>query len=133
MAWETRRGKDRYYTRSQRVNGRVVRHYVGTGPTGELAATTDALARVERKIEAEAERAAQRRHEELTAPLDELCRLTDLLFKASLVDAGYHQHNRGVWRRRKHVPEQTNNPEDLSGRTADTGGESQPGRLEGPA
>src|SRR5689334_5811314 len=114
MGWEKRRGKGRYYTRTQRVNGRFVRQYLGTGPTGELAATTDALSRVERKIEAESEMATQRCYEELTAPLDDLCLLTDFLLKSSLINAGYHQHDRGEWRRRKHAPEQTNNSEDVS-------------------
>jgi hypothetical protein len=69
---------------------------------------------VERKIEAEAEKEKQRRHAELTAPLDELCLLTDLLFKAVLASAGYHQHKRGEWRRRKHASQQTDRPEDVS-------------------
>jgi hypothetical protein len=127
MAWEKRQGKGRYYTRSQRINGRVVRRYVGTGPAAELAATEDALSCVERKVETETEKAKQRRHEELTAPLDELCSLTDLLLKAALLSAGYHQHDRGAWRRRKHVPEQNDRPEDVSGRATGTTGESQPG------
>jgi hypothetical protein len=36
MAWESRRG--RYYTRCQRVQGRVQRQYLGTGPAAEQAA-----------------------------------------------------------------------------------------------
>jgi hypothetical protein len=127
MGWEKRRGKGRYYTRTQRVNGRFVRKYIGTGPTGELAATTDALSRVERKIEAESEMATQRCYEELTVPLDELCLLTDFLLKASLINAGYHQHNRGEWRRRKHVSAQNDRPEDISTRAAGAAGEGQQG------
>jgi hypothetical protein len=49
----------------------------------ELAATEDALARLERKIAAEAAMAAQRCYEELTVPLDELCLLTDFLLRAT--------------------------------------------------
>ena len=51
MGWEVR-GKKRYYTRSRRVGGRVVREYVGTGPVAEVAATLDALRRAERQAAA---------------------------------------------------------------------------------
>src|SRR5438552_3290676 len=41
MAWE-RRGKAKYYTRSRRVRGRMVRDYLGIGRLGEMAAELDA-------------------------------------------------------------------------------------------
>ena len=34
MGWEVRRGK-RYYYRTERVNGRVVKTYIGSGPAAE--------------------------------------------------------------------------------------------------
>ena len=99
MGWETRRGRGRYYTRSRREGGRVVREYVGTGPIAELAAQADALHRQLRAVE-RAQRQAVRM---LAAPpeLQRLDRLVMELYRASLLVAGYHQHARGAWRRRR--------------------------------
>jgi hypothetical protein len=50
MGWD----RGRYYTRSRKVNGRVVREYLGTGEAAKQAARLDAITRQER----EARRAA---------------------------------------------------------------------------
>jgi hypothetical protein len=101
MAWETREGRGRYYTRSHRVNGRVVREYVGTGLVGELAAAQDA----ERRREQEDERAAW---SDLKEDLHTVADLVDrcwenvsALTTAVLVSAGFYRHHRGEWRRRR--------------------------------
>lgn len=101
MAWETRNGRGRYYTRSRKINGRAVREYVGGGLAGELAAETDAHDRAERAAarthmrDLAAERAA------LAAPLATLHAATEALAQAALVTAGYHRHHRGEWRKRR--------------------------------
>ncbi|MBM3984045.1 MAG: hypothetical protein FJ304_28020, partial [Planctomycetes bacterium] len=56
MGWETRRGK-RYYYRAVKINGCVVKTYVGTGAVGEEAARADEIARTGRALEAEKRRA----------------------------------------------------------------------------
>lgn len=98
MGWDK---SGRYYTRSKRVNGRVVREYIGGGRVGELASQMDAIERDKR--EAERRRAQLEREEiaELDAPLDELNELADLLARAALLAAGYAQHNRGEWRKKR--------------------------------
>jgi hypothetical protein len=100
MGWETRGGASYYYT-AERVNGRVVKSYVGSGPAAGIAALLAAEARAEA-----AEKATTRKEEaaELAAleaaltPLDELA---DTLTAAALVAAGYHRHRRGPWRKRR--------------------------------
>ena len=100
MSWE-RKGNRRYYTRSFRVGGRIVRQYIGTGPLAELAATADALKRAQRRSQAEARRRDRALLEEADGPLLELNGVADLLTRAALTAAGFHQHERGEWRRKR--------------------------------
>ena len=101
MGWEKRERGGLYYTRSRKVNDRVVREYVGTGLLGELAAEMDALERQHREGEAEAWRAERERLEVLEAPVAKLCEITEALAHAALLACGYHRHNRGEWRKRR--------------------------------
>jgi hypothetical protein len=100
MAWETRKGRGGYYTRSKRVGGRVVREYVGTGPVAEAVAALDACERSERLAEREA---WIRRREEMETTSKAVERFTadvHAVTRATLEAAGYHQHHRGEWRKR---------------------------------
>ena len=98
MAYETRNGKGRYYTRSRRSNGKVVREYYGCGWVGDLAAEEDRRAK-ERRAETRRSRRdllARTRHAEQL--FNTLSLSARLLGRAALVAAGYHQHCRGEWR-----------------------------------
>jgi hypothetical protein len=97
MGWD----RDRYYTRSRKVDGRVVREYVGCGRLAELAAELDACERQKRENERAARRAQQAQLEALEADIQTLCELTDLAARATLLAAGFHQHKRGEWRKRR--------------------------------
>jgi hypothetical protein len=96
MSWE----RNRYYTRSTKVNGRVVREYVGGGIVGEAAAYIDARIREKRR----AVRAARQREldelAEVDAIVDRLSRGIDELTTACCVASGWHRHDR-AWRRRR--------------------------------
>jgi hypothetical protein len=101
MSWESRTRGGRYYTRSRRVHGRIVREYLGTGPVAEAAAEHDHLARTKReweRSETHRERVAIDRRE---APVKALHDDIELLTRGALLAAGYHRHH-GDWRR-KHV------------------------------
>ena len=114
MGWESRGScRGRYYTRSKRANGRVVREYVGAAgdPLVELVAAADALRRGDRRAAAEARRAEEASWREALAPLLELSRAVDVVVRAALLAAGYHRHSRSTWRRRRHVHHDDNAPE----------------------
>lgn len=111
MSWECPRGKGRYYTRSRRVGGRIVREYFGTGPAAERAAAQDAERRAERLALAAEKRIQEDRSREAAALLDAYCQLTDQLLAAALTEAGYHQHDRGAWRRARKGPSKQPGPE----------------------
>ena len=99
--WERRERGGLYYTRTRKEGGRVVREYVGGGVLGELAARTDELRRLEREEQAAADREERERLEALDAPLTEAWEATETLYRAALVAAGYRQHKRGEWRKRR--------------------------------
>src|SRR5215208_321019 len=99
--WEKRERGSLYYTRSRKVNGRVVREYVGGGALGELAALMDAQERQRREEEAAAWREEREHLEELVGLVDELCEAVETVTRATLLAAGFRQHKRGEWRRRR--------------------------------
>jgi hypothetical protein len=97
MAWETRNGKGRYYTRSKWVAGKVVRQYFRCGEEAEGAAAEDLARR----------RAARERRKQqvedimLEAEWDVLLSRRWDLFRRMMAAAGYHRPNRGKWRKKR--------------------------------
>jgi hypothetical protein len=90
-----------YYYRSERVNGRPRQVYVGSGVIAQLAAQLDVEEGDRRKLEraaADLEQAAAEAHDEDVELIE---RLTDALGRAALFAAGFRQHHRGAWRRRR--------------------------------
>lgn len=102
MGWETRDGRGRYYTRSRREGGRVVREYVGTGATAEAIAHLDALVRERRAAERSAWSRERSFTDDLTAAVLAFNALGEALARAALMAASYHRHHRRAWRKRRH-------------------------------
>jgi DNA-binding transcriptional MerR regulator len=100
MSWETRTNGKRYYTRSRRVGGRIQREYIGGGTIGELAAMYDKIDRETRLQEVEMNRELRRQAKQLDEVLAQFEELADNVGRGILIAAGFHQHNRGEWRKR---------------------------------
>jgi hypothetical protein len=101
MPWIAR-GQRRYYYRGRRCqrSGSCRLEYVGTGARAELAAALDRHRR-EMREKVRMERTAWR---DAGAELKRLIAASDLLLRACLLGAGFRQHDRGAWRRRRNEP-----------------------------
>jgi hypothetical protein len=100
MGWETRNGRGRYYTRSRREGGRIVREYVGCGPLADDTARLDAMFRELDQQERHSWEAVQAEQTAITARVAAADEIVEALSWAALVAAGYHAH-RGTWRKRR--------------------------------
>jgi hypothetical protein len=101
MTWETRQRGGKYYTRSRRIEGRVVREYVGGGPAGEIAARMDTVDRAQREHQREEWLTEEHEYAELDRLIEQVDRAYRSMMKTALERAGYYQHNRGEWRKRR--------------------------------
>ena len=103
MGWE-KRGNNRYYYQKIRIGGRVFSQYVGNGETAQLISQIEESrqeiaewrARDER-LEREAMRDLARTPPDVQQVLQEARRAT----AEALTAAGYHQHHRGEWRKKR--------------------------------
>jgi len=99
MGWE-RRNNCWYYTRSRRINGRVVRTYFGNGPEAEAAAEEDEMRRMKRLAVRRQEELEQIELAEIERIVIECNATIDLLVRAQMLCLGFHYH-RGQWRKRR--------------------------------
>lgn len=97
MGWEKRK----YYTRSVKINGRVVREYYGKGYFAKLVAELHDLERQQRSCATGVYVFARL---DLRAMEEAMKRISEdgaLVGRALLLAAGYHQHKGGEWRKRR--------------------------------
>jgi len=99
MPW-VRRGRHRYYVRRRKVRGTFVRQPYGRGPEAQLAAALAAQRQREREAEWARRRRERGRWDAKTETVQRLIEVSDLLVRAALLAAGFHQHERGAWRRK---------------------------------
>jgi hypothetical protein len=101
MAWEERERGGRYYYKSERTeDGKVKKHYIGSGEVAELIAHADETRRRAREARHAREREELERAEALAAPVLEIDEAAEVLARAVLVASGYHRH-KGEWRRER--------------------------------
>jgi len=102
MGWD-RRG---YFYSARKINGRVVRSYVGSGKVAELAAELDVIERESRVIKKAEVKIELDRVAALDESVDEFDSLVEQLALAALDAAGFHRHHRGEWRKRRERPDE---------------------------
>ena len=102
MAWIQRGDKQLYY-RSVSVGGRPRKQYLGAGPAAQLAASGDQQQRALRATERQGLQATQLAEEHAGNLIHEAGQWTEMMVQAALLLAGFHQHDRGNWRRRRNA------------------------------
>lgn len=100
MSWEGRR-KGKYYYRARRINGRVVKEYIGSGAEAEEAAKRDEEAREAARKRDEAFLEFKKENDKLEVMFQvvEIC--IKVLMEQTMTAAGYHRVNRGPWRKKR--------------------------------
>lgn len=100
MGWE----KGKYYTRSKKVKGKVVREYIGGGEFAYLISEMDRIEQQEweeKWATMRTEREEDRKREKSITGY--FTSINDVLTEA-LIAAGYHKH-KGQWRRKRGTKE----------------------------
>ena len=100
MALVYRNGRPRLQ-RSVRRGGRVTTEYQASGEVALLIAAMEQIERDERDFERRRGQEEWKRFDDLERALDDLAEQARALARDALQRAGYHQHKRGEWRRRR--------------------------------
>jgi hypothetical protein len=90
-----------YYYRSVRDGRRVRSQYIGTGEAAVLIAQLEAIERERRETNRQTERAERQAVDKLEARFAGWFDRVEALAREALTAAGYHQHKRGEWRKRR--------------------------------
>ena len=99
MAWQ-QRGTKRYLYRSVKHQGRVIRQYLGTGPSAEGLYHVEVLERQQRQAEAAAWRQTLADQTAIDVQVQRWWAQQALLLQALLYTEGFYRHDRSPWRKR---------------------------------
>jgi hypothetical protein len=90
-----------YLYRSIRRNGRVTSQYLAGGEDALLIDRLGRMERDERDADLQAKQSERKQSDDLKRALDVLAEQARDLARDALTAAGYHQHHRGKWRKRR--------------------------------
>jgi hypothetical protein len=90
-----------YLYRSVRRNGRVTSEYVAGGEDAFLIHALESDDRDRERFDRREARRERKELEDLERALDDLAEQSRDLARDALSAAGYHQHRRGEWRKRR--------------------------------
>ncbi|QDT21393.1 hypothetical protein [Gimesia chilikensis] len=103
MSWDVKESGIAYFYRSERVNGKPTKIYVGRGRKGAEAEQQDRARRLQQQRDRQHWEAILFQSERATLDTAELASLVTLLHKAILINAGYYLHKGHEWRKRRAV------------------------------
>jgi hypothetical protein len=99
MSYEIRRGRQ-YYYQVRRVNGRLVKQYLGSGVAAEQAAAEVARRQRDRADQLRLDLDFEQRLLPFRSDFEAFWQTSELILQMAFVAANYHCH-RGEWRRRR--------------------------------
>ena len=100
MAYWQQRGTKRYLTQSRKHQGRVIREYLGTGPSAEALYHLAVLEQQQRQAEADAWRQTLADQTAIDVQVQRWWAQQALLLQALLYTEGFYRHDRSTWRKR---------------------------------
>ena len=100
MAIVFRNGRP-YLYRSIREGGRVKSQYLGRGEDALLIDALEAIERDEKDYQRHQERTERKELDDLEHAIEAMTQEARDLAREALSAAGYHQHHRGDWRKRR--------------------------------
>src|SRR5262245_65555236 len=100
MAYWQQRGAKRYLTQSRKHQGRVIREYLGTGPSAEALDHVAVQERHQRHAAREAWRQTLADQTALDTQVQRWWAQHELLLQALLYTEGLYRHDRSPWRKR---------------------------------
>ena len=90
-----------YFYQSKRRGGRVTSEYIGSGEDALLIDALEGIKRDKKHSDRRQERSERKKLDDLEQALDDLAERARDLARDALTAAGYHQHYRGDWRKRR--------------------------------